>query len=326
MALRLSGEDVIGPPPPPRHSRNFSNNTNNSNNAPPTIPTRQKIFNFFIGVKDSIVDWLTQYRIFRIPLLNWFIIVFYAAFLIRLSLRFKQLYNQRALITMMVTNILLYGLADTLAQTLSSMIAFKPEPEDQHHPGFVRYVLEKGRPRRILLNEDDNEEADLLELQLEIGEGGQRNSSIQQQQLPHRNSSNKAEIFHFRRLALFSVWGFILSFFQSPWYAFLNNSLNEDNMFLSVLRRVLTDQLCFSPISLLAFFTYTTAVMEGGDRAAVVHKLKTAYLPTIVLNYAIWPAAQFINFLFIPSPMQIPFSSTLGVFWNAYLSLKNASS
>jgi protein Mpv17 len=66
--------------------------------------------------------------------------------------------------------------------------------------------------------------------------------------------------------------------------------------------------------------------MEGGNREAVVEKLKKSYLPTIALNYCIWPAAQFLNFMVIPSPLQIPFSSTIGVFWNAYLSLKNASS
>jgi protein Mpv17 len=322
MAPRLAGADVIAAsptPPPPRHSRNLSREGNPGPRQ--RVPLRRRIHDLTVRVKDAIVDFLTQYRVFRVPILNWMIIVLYAAFLIRLSLRFKQLYSQRALITMMVTNILLYGLADTLAQTLSSMIAFRPEPEDQRHPGFVRYVLEKGRPRRILLYEEDHEEADLLELGL-----GDDQFARDQQPPPPPDTGAKMEIFHFRRLALFTVWGFILSFFQSPWYAFLNNSLNEDNMFLSVLRRVLTDQLCFSPISLLAFFTYTTAVMEGGDRNAVVQKLKTAYLPTLVLNYAIWPAAQFINFLFIPSPMQIPFSSTLGVFWNAYLSLKNASS
>jgi protein Mpv17 len=68
-----------------------------------------------------------------------------------------------------------------------------------------------------------------------------------------------------------------------------------------------------------------TIVMERGDRDAVGEMLKTRYIQTLAVNYLVWPASQFVNFLIIPSPLQIPFSSTVGVFWNAYLSLKNAS-
>uniref|UniRef100_A0A060T8S9 ARAD1D13706p n=1 Tax=Blastobotrys adeninivorans TaxID=409370 RepID=A0A060T8S9_BLAAD len=305
----------------PRHFRNHSREIPQP--PEPREPLAQRLRNKYLFIRDGIVDWLTEYRVFRIPILNWFIIIFYAAFLVRLSLRFKELYAKQPLLTMMVTNILLYGLADTLAQTLSSMIAFRPEPLDQPQSSlFVRYILEKGRPRRIIL---DEEEDDLLDLGLELGEDDFISDESSPSTSPGPQPQRNKEVFRFQRLALFSIWGFILSFFQSPWYAFLNGAMTEDNKFISVLRRVLTDQLCFSPVSLLGFFTYTTIVMENGDRAAVTEKLRTSYLPTLVLNYAIWPAAQFINFLFIPGPMQIPFSSTIGVFWNAYLSLKNAS-
>lgn len=149
-----------------------------------------------IAAGNRVVDFLTQYRIFRVPILNWIIIVFYAAFLIRLTILFKQLYAKRALITMMVTNILLYGLADTLAQTLRSIIAFKPQVEEQTPSFFVRYILEKGRPRRIILDEDED---DLLELGLD-------EDVFVEHSRPHYNPQ-KPEVFHFRRLALFTVWG-----------------------------------------------------------------------------------------------------------------------
>lgn len=77
-------------------------------------------------------------------------------------------------------------------------------------------------------------------------------------------------------------------------------------------------------LALAAFFTYMTIVIDGGDWAAVKQRLRTRYLQTLVVNYAVWPTAQFINFLLLPSSLQVPFASTIGVFWNAYLSLKNA--
>lgn len=204
------------------------------------------------------------------------------------------------------------------------MYAFLPEPEENSSNFFVKYILEKGRPRRVILDEADD---DLLELGIDDEDVAMEGDwQAQERRRSEIRSRKRAEAFAFRRLALFSVWGFIISFFQSPWYAILNSSYNEDNAFLRALKRVLTDQLCYSPLSLAAFLSYMAVVMEGGDREAVGEKLRSVYLPTLAANYAVWPAAQFLNFLVIPGPLQIPFSSTIGVFWNAYLSLKNARS
>jgi protein Mpv17 len=302
----LRGQDTLGLSPPAVHTSHNS----------PYYGARTMLLgmkDYAIGIRDFVVDVVTEYRVLRIPVLNWAIIVMYAAWLLRLTLRFTQLYAMHALMTMMITNLLLYGLADTLAQTLRSMIAFKPEAQPERSSIFVKFILEKGRPRRVILDEEDD---DLLELGLE--------DELWDPHHEHHLPRSRPEIFHFRRLALFSVWGLIISFFQSPWYAFLNSAYTEDNKFLSALKKVLTDQLCFSPVSLACFLSYMTVVLEGGDQNAVSHKLRTVYLPTLAVNYAVWPASQFFNFMVMPKPMQIPFSSTIGVFWNAYLSLKNA--
>jgi protein Mpv17 len=269
-------------------------------------------------VGDFFMDWLTEYRILRVPIMNWAIMIFYGAFLLRLSLKFKSLYDRHALTTMMVTNILLYGLADTIAQTIGSVAAFKPQPEENASLIFVRYILERGRPRRVILDEADD---DLVELGLDdpFMEVNQADFHT------HHHPPHNREVFHFRRLALFTLWGIIISFFQSPWYAFLNSAYSNDNKFLSVLKRVLTDQLCFSPISLACLLSYMAYAIEQGGQQGVANKLRTKYLPTLGINWVVWPATQFFNFLVMPSPLQIPFSSTIGVFWNAYLSYRNAS-
>lgn len=268
------------------------------------------------ALRDMIVDFITEYRVLRIPLLNWAMIIVYFGWLLRLTLRFTTLYAKHALLTMMVTNILLYGLADTLAQTLRTMFAFNPDSRPKQSKVFVKYILERGRPRRVVLDEEDD---DLLELGIDpdllVNDYEAEGNAL---------PPTAPEVYHFRRLALFSTWGFIISFFQSPWYAFLNSNWTDEPVFLSTLKRVLSDQLCFSPVSLACFLSYMTIVMEHGDKHAVEAKLKTVYLPTLALNYAIWPATQFFNFMVVPRPMQIPFSSTIGVFWNTYLSLKNA--
>lgn len=48
-------------------------------------------------------------------------------------------------------------------------------------------------------------------------------------------------------------------------------------------------------------------------------------MPTLKANYILWPAVQMINFRLMPLQFQIPFVSTIGIAWTAYLSLTNAS-
>lgn len=264
---------------------------------------------------NDAVDFITGYRILRVPLLNWGMILAYTTILGKWTFHFREFHAFNSLLTTIFTNLLLYGLADTLAQTLRSASAFSASValETSEPKGLFSYVVQNGRPRRVILDEEDD---DLVELGLGIP---QRNPDQIDQQLTH------PEIFNFRRWALFSCWGAIISFVQNPWYKFLNYAFGEGIKFISVLQRVLCDQLFYSPISLSWFLAYMVVVVEGRGVAAIGDRLRSTYLPTLAVQYTIWPAAQFINFLVIPPALQIPFSSTVSVFWNSYLSLKNPS-
>lgn len=250
-------------------------------------------------------------------------------------LLFSTLYAKRALTTMVVSNILLYGLADTLAQTLTSVAEFKPDTSIFHVKLLFEKALQYNDARRVQLGvEDSDDESEgpdaLLELGLVDDFSFASNATGPRDQHRTRHNSLSSYLsqeqtgYDFRRLSLFMVWGVIQAFLQFCWYSILNDVYSEDNLFLSALKRVLSDQLCYSPLSLAAFFVYTTVVIDRGDLDAVRAKLRSKYLPTLVINYAIWPIAQFINFLLLPRALQVPFASTIGVFWNAYLSLKNA--
>lgn len=105
----------------------------------------------------------------------------------------------------MTTNLLLFGLADTLAQTLTSALTFRPEPEQSGGLLYFKYILEKGRPMKVILDEEDD---DLVELGLEsdYGSDNEEDSGPDNSQGPAPTSKN-SEIFSFRRLFLFSLWG-----------------------------------------------------------------------------------------------------------------------
>ncbi|KAG7711188.1 hypothetical protein KL950_001154 [Ogataea haglerorum] len=247
-------------------------------------------------------------RVRNVPVLNLLILVIFAYFLAKLTTRYHQLYTKSSLVATMTTNIVLYGIADTLAQSIS---AYFQQASFQEHslPYDIATYLGTLVPRRP---ED---------YFVDYGEEGE--ISVHQA----RDAADAAPpTFQVRRFAGFVFWGFLMSFVQVAWYSFLNAMYKDVPTFVSVLERVLTDQLCFSPVSLACFFTYGTLVIEQGSADDVKEKLYRVYLSTLACNFCVWFPVQFVNFLVMPKSFQVPFSSGIGVLWNCFLSLRNASS
>jgi protein Mpv17 len=140
----------------------------------------------------------------------------------------------------------------------------------------------------------------------------QRQNSLQSINSQHQPLSEQTDkdIFNFHRFVGFTFWGFSMAFVQVAWYWVLNHLFTTDPTFVSVLERVLSDQLCFSPVSLFCFFSYSNFVLEGGDKVTLNEKIKKIYLSTLAANYMVWPLVQFINFLVMPRRFQVPFSSS----------------
>jgi protein Mpv17 len=209
----------------------------------------------------------------------------------------------------MITNILLYGLADTIAQTIVTVKSVRLPLDEEADLGTV-YTDDP--------NDDEHVEMFMSFYQNETNErrGEEDPSQV--------TTPGYSPAFNFWRLTMFMVYGFLLSFIQQPWYYIVNNIYDEKNVIISSIMRVLTDQLCFSPLSLCAFFVYTTVVIEGGNKSDVEKKLKAKYVTTLGINYMVWPLAQFINFALVPPQLMLPFSSAIGVFWTAFLCYRNA--
>jgi hypothetical protein len=66
-------------------------------------------------------------------------------------------------------------------------------------------------------------------------------------------------------------------------------------------------------------------VAEGGGRRAVARKFQDVYVPALKANFMVWPAVQLLNFRVVPLQFQIPFVSTVGIAWTAYLSMTNSA-
>lgn len=246
--------------------------------------------------KPFMVRLINSIRCFNIPLINFIILLILIIFLIKLTTKYTNLYMKNSLITIIVTNLVLYGISETLAQLILIY---------RHDQPMISFKL-----REEIRLEDEDEDEDEDEEREEIGD-----------------PTIELTYFQFNRLAGFMCWGFIMGFFQCLWYKFLQiYSIPQDPKFIEVLRKVMTDQFLFSPISLFCFFTFGTIILEDKTWNDTVNKLKRIYLKTLIINYTVWFPIQFFNFLIIPRDYQVPFSSSISVLWNCYLSMRNSTS
>ncbi|RLV85546.1 Vacuolar membrane protein [Meyerozyma sp. JA9] len=285
-------------------------------NVPPS-PPRPSLFTRVIN----------SVRIYGIPALNFIIITILATFLLKLTFKYSELYVKNSLITIIVTNLVLYGISETLAQSLLSYKRSAAPLSISTSESWMYTVTSDGgnlyRSNQQAHDEPELNDEDQLERFMDYIQGDNdeltSNPPIDPTQLPANS------YFEFGRLAGFMCWGFIMAFAQCLWYKFLQ-IYATDPKFIEVLRKVLTDQLCYSPISLFCFFTYGTMVLESGTWDDTRAKLRQIYLPTLIVNYTVWFPVQFFNFLVVPRSVQVPFSSSISVLWNCYLSMRNSQS
>jgi protein Mpv17 len=234
----------------------------------------------------------------KIPLLHTIILFIEMALAARLTARFNSYYDERPIMTMMVTNAILGGIADTVAQTITSI-----RQRAVRKPGGVT-------------KRDD--------LAIEIHELDQKNPFFERDLIP--DDKNLPPPFDFERLTRFMAYGFCMAPVQFRWFKFLERifPITKTSAFGPAMKRVAFDQLIFAPFGIGVFFTAMT-VAEGGGRRAVTNKLRDMYIPTLKANFIVWPAVQIVNFRLMPVQFQLPFVSTIGIAWTAYLSLTNNS-
>ncbi|KAK4188253.1 hypothetical protein QBC35DRAFT_207881 [Podospora australis] len=238
----------------------------------------------------------------RLPLLHTIIFLIEMALFARLTSRFNGYYDERPILTMMVTNAVLGGIADTVAQTITA-------------------VRQRALRKHQYSSLDRNEDA----LAIEIHELDRKNPFYENRELVPE-SKLLPPPFDFERLFRFMAYPFLMAPVQFRWFKLLESTfpITKTAAFLPAMKRVAADQLVFAPFGVAAFFTAMT-LAEGGGTQGVKQKMKDMYVPTLKANYVLWPAVQVVNFRLMPVQFQLPFVSTVGIAWTAYLSLTNAA-
>ncbi|KAF2862759.1 hypothetical protein K470DRAFT_255671 [Piedraia hortae CBS 480.64] len=233
----------------------------------------------------------SRYVYGRYPLLHAivaFVQIIMVGFLMR---RFNASYAARPVFTTMVTNAVLGGIADTVAQTLT---AFKRRQRQRQR--------QRNSDPEAFNPKDDFFSVEIQELDRKV---------------PWPDSSRgklAPPPFDFERLVRFMAYGFIMAPLQHRWFSFLEKTfpLSGGKATTNAMRRVAFDQLIFAPCGLAAFFAFMT-VAEGGGKRAVVRKFQDVYIPALKANYILWPMVQMLNFRVMPIQFQIVSNFSLAV-------------
>ncbi|KAI9784541.1 MAG: hypothetical protein M1816_000807 [Peltula sp. TS41687] len=250
----------------------------------------------------QVLDLLTQKAVdiqdLPGPLLHALILLIELIVMFRLVSKYNSYYADKPVLTMMVTNAVLGGIADTVAQSLTAI-----RQRALRKPGGV--------------GKNDF-------LAIEIHELDEKNPLSPTELIPP--SKRLPPPFDFERLTRFMSYGFMMAPVQFKWFQFLSRAfpITKAAGLTAAFKRVAMDQLIMAPAGLACFFTFMT-VAEGGGKRAVARKFQDVYVPALKANYVIWPTVQLLNFRVVPLQFQLPLVSTISIAWTAYLSLTNSS-
>lgn len=113
------------------------------------------------------------------------------------------------------------------------------------------------------------------------------------------------------------------TFFVAPLlhvnYSYILPRLVPEISAVGALKKLAIDQLIFAPLVILMFYPAIN-IVEGKSLSHAIEDLKNKYYATMVANYKIWPAANLINFYFVPIQYQVLWANLISLVFNACLS------
>ncbi|GFQ98627.1 protein Mpv17 [Trichonephila clavata] len=116
-------------------------------------------------------------------------------------------------------------------------------------------------------------------------------------------------------------FAFLGSCFVAPilrtWYNVLEKTMGAVGRTVG-LRKMMVDQLLFTPCFLGCFLTVSGA-LQFQPWSVIKDKINKEYFEVLKTNYMLWPSAQLITFYVIPLQYRIIFVSFVALLWNTYL-------
>jgi hypothetical protein len=102
------------------------------------------------------------------------------------------------------------------------------------------------------------------------------------------------------------------------WYKYLDKILPTTRPSI-VARKVLLDQSVAGPVFITYFF-FATGFLEGHTVQQSWQELRSKFLTVYLVDWLFWPAAQTINFFFLPPHLRVIYIGASALVYNSFLS------
>lgn len=96
---------------------------------------------------------------------------------------------------------------------------------------------------------------------------------------------------------------------------------STSNTIKSTLLRVGVDQIGFSPVGISLYFV-VMGLMQAKSWDEIQSNWHQNFVPTLLVNWTVWPTFQAINFNLIPVGYRLMAVNIVSIGWNAFLSYK----
>lgn len=139
-----------------------------------------------------------------------------------------------------------------------------------------------------------------------------------------RDASDGADSIKLHQSAQVAALGFVSNGLVLPsWYAFLDRTLGSSmTNRRTVLLKVAADQFVYAPFMISSYFSYfclLRCTSFDEFRSSASSKIQSSLFTTWLADCAIWPAANAINFRFIPLIFRPVWTSVVQLIWQTYM-------
>ncbi|XP_063017247.1 mpv17-like protein 2 isoform X1 [Melospiza melodia melodia] len=140
------------------------------------------------------------------------------------------------------------------------------------------------------------------------------------QQEWHRRKHPQSQLQLGRTGRMFVV-GCSLGPLMHYWYLWLDWALPARGVrcLRTGIKKVLIDQLVASP-TMGAWYFMAIGTLEGQSLQESWDELKEKFWEMYKADWSVWPAAQILNFLFVPPPFRVAYVNVVTLGWDTYLS------